>query len=328
MSYVQHFHDIITGRVKKKGVDLLLAFAAFVLTECGSRWEEWTAAPYGALKVLEACSDEAVIFKVLRWACAAFAAGGTLYQLLSWQLRAFVEGLVTSEVTTMPRLLDGVVSPSIASDASSGRGYVHADFWIHLALETNGSGSSGNPSAAAATAHKRICEDAFCQDIIAGVLRAWFVRRSTEIPFPQFQAVAMSLAAEAGLPDDGTASLIPFDPLSPADPIPKSLSSSSSFSLFASMWSWLSHATTEHLLAVPFLVFEVLYIETRSILEAEKVLPQLLSGRMIQWLNYTLRLGQDCEIITLFTQASLYLYLRCLFDPENTKSKKSFAILL
>lgn len=311
-----------------------------MLTECGSQWEEWTAPPYGALKVLGLCSDERLIFKVLCWACSSFAAAGALYQLLSVRFREFVEeGLIASGVTTVPRFLAGVVEATIMSDVTPAQGFGYADFWIHFALEEESCGPRGNPPVANPAAaggggagagdgsgRRRVCEDALCQEIIAGVLRTWFLRRSTEIPFTQLQPVVMSLATEAGLPSDGTASLIPFDPYSPGDPIPVSLSSS--FSLFSSMRSWISTAATQHLLATPFLTFEVLYIETRDILTAEKVQTRVLTGKMRQWLNYTLNLAQDCEILTLFSQATLYLYLRCLFDPENTANKKSFGFLL
>lgn len=313
-------------------MDPLRVFVAFVLTECGSQWDEWTAAPYGALKVLGLCSDERIIFKVLCWACSSFAAAGALYQLLSVRFREFVEeGLIASGVTTVPRFLEGVVEATIMSDTTPAQGFGYADFWIHFALEEEGNGGPrrGDPPVAPAgggAGRRRVCEDALCQEIIAGVLRIWFLRRSQEIPFTQLQPVVLSLATEAGLASDGTASLIPYDPYSPGDPIPVSLSSS--FSLFSSMRSWISPAATQHLLATPFLAFEVLYVETRGILAAEKVETRILTGKMRQWLNYTLNLPQDCEIAVLFTQATLYLYLRCLFDPENTANKKSFGFLL
>lgn len=314
-------------------MDHLKVFVGFLLTECGSQWEEWAALPYGALRVLEQCADERIVFKILCWACSSFAAAGALYQLLSVRFREFVEtNLIGSGLTTVQRFLEGVVEVTITSDTSTAQGYGYADFWIHFALEEEGGGGIGNrgdpPAAGAGSGRRRVWEDTLCQDIIAGVLRIWFVRRSTEIPFTQLQGVVMSLIAEAGLPSDGTASLIPFDPSSPSEPMPVALSSSSLFSIFTSMRSWISPATTQHLLAAPFFTFEVLYIETRAILGEEKVHMGVLTGKMRQWLNYTLRLDRECEILTLFSQATLYLYLRCLFDPENTGNKKSFGILL
>lgn len=263
-----------------------------------------------------------MIFKILTWACTSFAAAGALYQMLTVRFREFVAtNLIASGVTTVERFIEDVVEATIISDTSPSQGFGYADFWIHFALE----GSRGDPPV---TGRQRVCEDTLCQDIISGVLRIWFIHRSKEIPFIQLQPVALSLATEAGFPNDGSASIIPFDPYSPADPIPIGLSSSSLYAIFTSMKSWISPATTQHLLATPFFAFEVLYIETRGILGAEKVHARILTGKMRQWLNYTLNLGQECEILTLFTQATLYLYLRCLFDPENTGNKKSFSFLL